>query len=184
MFVWFVATALVAMWFTFRDPVIDHRVVALGALLPGGVDLVVSLFYRANADPGTPAAITAGLAHALVTPVAILLLVMVATLGRRHARRRWLMLPIGMFWHLVFDGAWATPDLFGWPFGNAGLYELAFPLAERSLVANLAFEVVGVLGLLWLWHIWGLSNPATRARFWRSGRFEAVTGAAHRRIPR
>ena len=31
MFLWFIGAALTAMWFTFRDPAIDHRLLILGA---------------------------------------------------------------------------------------------------------------------------------------------------------
>ena len=34
MVLWFTGTAMIAMWFTFRDPAIDHRFVIVGALIP------------------------------------------------------------------------------------------------------------------------------------------------------
>ncbi|HCB34091.1 MAG TPA: hypothetical protein DEP69_02665 [Acidimicrobiaceae bacterium] len=174
MLIWFVATALAAMWFTFRDPAIDHRMIVLGALAPDAVDLVVSVFR-----PGGTAA-AAGALHTLAAPVTLLAAVMLATVGRRHTRRRWLMLPIGIFWHLVFDGAWASPALFGWPFGgtvddSAGggaLYAAALPTAQRSLTLNLVLELAGVVVLAWLWRRWGLSDARRRAVFRRSGRLD------------
>ncbi len=168
MLIWFVATALVAMWFTFRDPAIDHRIVALGALVPDAVDIPLSALFGEESVWDR-----AGFAHALVIPVAVLVAVMLMTLGRRVARRRWLMLPIGMFWHLVFDGAWASPALFGWPFSAEALYTQGLPLAQRTLIANVAFEVVGVLLLVWLWRTWGLKDQSRRSLFWNTGRLDS-----------
>ena len=174
MLFWFVATALVAMWFTFRDPAIDHRMVALGALVPDAFDFLVSGIASGFAGSGATGfeaiEIEAGLAHALITPVVVLIAVMLLTLGRRHVRRRWLMLPIGMFWHLVFDGVWASPALFGWPLSGEALYDQALPLAQRGLLTNVIFEVVGLLLLAWLWRTWGLKDQTERALFWRNGR--------------
>ncbi len=158
------------MWFTFRDPAIDHRMVAFGALVPDAIDIPLSVVLSEDSVWDG-----AGFAHALVVPVAVLVGVMLITLGRRHVRRRWLMLPIGMFWHLVFDGAWASPALFGWPFSGEALHTYAqnLPLAQRGLITNVAFEVVGVLLLAWLWRTWELKDQAKRMLFWRTGRLDS-----------
>ncbi len=165
------------MWFTFRDPAIDHRMVALGALLPDALDLaigaILGAFYSTNSY--------AGLTHTLLTPVVVLIAVMVLTLGRRHVRRRWLMLPIGMFWHLIFDGAWASPALFGWPLSGEPLYDQSLPLVQRGLITNLVFEVVGVLLLAWLWRTWGFKDQTRRALFGRTGRLDSTLPALQRR---
>ena len=87
MLLWFVGTALIAMWFTFRDPAIDHRLVIVGAVLPDAVD---ALSVKTN------------LMHTLAAPIVLMMGLMVCTIGRRRFRRHALALPIGIFWHSVF----------------------------------------------------------------------------------
>ena len=103
MLLWFVATSLLAMRWSFGDPAIDHRLIVAGALLP-------DVLYAASG--GAP------VTHSVLLPAAGLVAVMSATVGRRRARRRWLELPIGAFWHQLFDGAWLQPGLFWWPLGG------------------------------------------------------------------
>ena len=97
MIAWPAGMALVATWLVFRDPAIDHRVVVLGAVLP---DLVDGPFGGAR------------LLHTVALSALLLVVVMVVTRGRRHARRRWLFLPVGTFLHLVFDAMWTRTDTF------------------------------------------------------------------------
>lgn len=103
MLLWFVGTAWVAVWFVFRDERFDYRLLAVGALLPDAVDIVTG---------------GAWVMHSVTAAVAALALVMIATRGRRAARRHALAVPIGMFMHLVFDGAFAATTVFWWPFGG------------------------------------------------------------------
>lgn len=166
MVLWFVATSLLAMRWFFGDAAIDHRLVVAGALAP-------DLIYLATA--GSP------IAHSLGLPVVGLVAVMVITIGRRRVRRRWLALPIGVFWHQVFDAAWAQPALFWWPLRGTAV-ETALPVAGRPLWMIAAMELVGLVGCWWLWRSTGLSDDATaRAAFWRTGRLEPVVPRVLRR---
>ena len=38
MLLWFLGTGIATVWFVFRDPRFDYRVLALGLLLPDAVD--------------------------------------------------------------------------------------------------------------------------------------------------
>ena len=105
MFLWFLGTALATVWYVFRDDRFDVRPLALGAVLPELDGLLGG----------------ASVMHSLAFSLILLLVVMVATMGRRAARKRWLGLPIGTMLHLVFDGAWADAHVFGWPFGGWSL---------------------------------------------------------------
>ena len=89
MFLWFIGTAVVSVWYVFRDPRFDYRFLAVGALLPDVIDL-----------PGGHAR----WAHSLTVSVGTLLVVMLVTAGRKPIRRLLLALPIGMLMHLVWDG--------------------------------------------------------------------------------
>ena len=62
-----------------------------------------------------------------------MVVVMLSSVGRRPVRKLWLGLPIGTMLHLVFDGAWATTELFWWPLGGWSFEELELPEASRGL---------------------------------------------------
>ncbi len=157
MFLWFAGTALVAMWATFRDPAIDHRLVVVGALLPDLVDgLTGGVWFL----------------HTLLFPIAGLGAVMGLTVGRRLARRRLLALPIGAFWHLVFDFAWSDTAVFWWPVQGWSFEGAALPVADRGLWLNLVLEVVGVLALVWAFAQFGLGDRGRRSAFLRTGRID------------
>ena len=155
MVLWFAGLALAIVWNVFKDPAIDHRLVVAGALLPDAVDLVA----------GHPAH-----AHALIAPVAVLALVMVATRGRRRLRRRLLALPIGMFLHLVLDGTWTRGEVLWWPFLGTDFPEggLWPPLGLAALE-----ELAGAAALVWFVRRFRLTDPANRHSFLRSGRLAA-----------
>ena len=106
------------MWYVFRDPRFDVRPLALGAVLPE----LDGVFGGAR------------VMHSLAFSLILLLVVMVATIGRRAARKRWLGLPIGTMLHLVFDGAWADAHVFWWPFGGWSFDDAPLPAVERGLV--------------------------------------------------
>jgi hypothetical protein len=98
---WYVGMSVLLVANIFRSVGVDYRLVAAGALLPLVVDLPVG--HRA-------------FGHTLVFPVALLVVVMVGTIGRsRLRRRRLLCVPIGVFCGLVLSGAFASSDTFWWP---------------------------------------------------------------------
>ena len=100
MILWFAGVSFVFVWWVFRSPALDYRLVMLGSILPVG-EVVL----------GGPR-----LMHTLLGPVALLVLIMLATQKRRLVRRRWIGIPIGMLMHLVLDGIWARAQVFWWPF--------------------------------------------------------------------
>ena len=152
MLLWFLGTALGAVWFVFRDPGFDVRPLALGAVLPE----LDGLFGGAR------------IMHSLAFGLVLLAIVMLATIGRRAARKRWLGLPIGTMLHLVFDGAWAYAPVFGWPLAGWSFDDAPMPFAERGWW-NLVLELVGLAILVWFWRRGGLSDPARRREVWRTG---------------
>lgn len=157
MFLWFVGTALVAMWLTFRDPAIDHRLVVVGAVLPLVIDGVAGRVW---------------LSHTLLFPIVGLCLVMLTTIGRRQRRRQLLAVPIGVFWHLVFDGVWTDRAVFWWPLDGWGVPRQALPVVERGLWLGVVFEVIGLLALGWVVVAFGLRDGDRRRRFVRYGRID------------
>ena len=93
---------------------------------------------------------------------------MLSTQHRRLVRRRWLGLPIGMFMHLVLDGAWANTHVFWWPAFGASFGNDRLPELDRGGL-SLLMELVGVVALLYAWNRYGLREPAARERFLRTG---------------
>ena len=101
MFFWYVGMSVLLVANVFRSTGVDYRLIAVGALLPLVVDVPVG--HQA-------------FGHTLAFAVLLLVVVMVATIGRpRLLRRRLLCIPIGVFFGLLLSGAWTT-DGFWWPF--------------------------------------------------------------------
>ena len=156
MFLWFVGTAIATVWFVFRDPRFDYRLLVVGSVLP----LLDVLFGGAR------------VMHTLVFSLALLVAVMLATVGHRWRRRLWLGLPIATLLHLVFDGAWADSDVFWWPFGGWSFEDATLPEAARGWW-NVPLELVGLAILVWVWRTARLHDRARREAAWRTGRLFA-----------
>lgn len=155
MLLWFLGVGFVAVVWVFKSPALDYRLVALGSVLPL-VEVV----------PGWPPVL-----HTLLGAVAVLALTMVLTRGRRLARRRWLGLAIGVFVHIVLDGAWTDTELFWWPAFGVELPDPSLPTFGRGL-AGLLLELVGVVALVWSWRHFRLDDPERRALLVRHGRLD------------
>ena len=152
MILWFVATSVGSVWYVFRDPRFDHRLLIVGALLPDVVDAPFG---------------GAGVAHSLTAGVALLIGIMLATPGRKPIRRLLLALPIGVLLHLVFDGAFANTEVFWWPFSGT-LGDDPLPVVARGWW-NVPLELGGAV-MVWIgWRRAGLSDPERRRAFLRSG---------------
>lgn len=154
MILWPAGFSLIVVWLVFKDPAIDYRVVVTGALLP---DLFDGPFGGAR------------VLHSLVAAVVVLVVVMLATRGHRHARRRWLFLPVGMFLHLVAEGMWARTAVFWWPFFGVSLGG-PLPALDHGAAVLVAEELAGALMLAWFWVRFRLGEPTVRANFVRTGR--------------
>jgi hypothetical protein len=152
MVLWFVGTSVVTIWFVFRDPRFDYRLLVVGSLLPSAVD---AWFGGAR------------VLHSLTFSVVLLVVVMLATRGRRQLRRTLLGLPLGTLLHLVYTGAWAQTEVFWWPF-SGGFDDAPLPEADRGWW-NLLLEVAGAALLVWVWRTAQLADPAARERFVRTG---------------
>lgn len=156
---WFVGAATVAVWFVFRDERFDHRVLALGVLVPDLIDAPTGGMW---------------IAHSVTASVVILGVVMALTVGRREARRRWLALPIGMFLHLVFDGAFADTVAFWWPFSGLATSGADLPSVSRGWW-NLPLEIAGVAMIWVMARRHGLDQVERRREFMSTGRLTDPT---------
>lgn len=155
MFFFFVAAAVLGVFFVFDSPAIDYRFVALGGVLP-----------LVEAVSGRPLVL-----HTLLGSVGLMALVMAATVGRRILRRRLLGVPIGTFVFLVAAGAWTRTELFWWPVGGLdGIAARPLPEFDRAPVVLVLLELAGVAGLLWMVRRFDLTRPEHLAELRRSGR--------------
>jgi hypothetical protein len=151
-FFWFIATACLSVWFVFRDDRFDYRFLILGVFLPDIVDVFTGGSW---------------IMHTLLASVVVMVIVMLATKNRKTIRRRLLAIPIGMFLHLVFDGAFASTEVFWWPF-TGGSFDEALPVAQRWGL-NIALEAIGLLGIAWMWRRFNLSDARVRREFLNTG---------------
>lgn len=158
MFLWFLGTAVAAVWYVFRDPNFDYRLLCVGAILPDVVDV---WFGGARAF------------HSLTVSIAALVLVVVASAGRRRWRKRALAVPIGMMLHLVFDGAFSNTRLFWWPLGGLSFRDDPLPSVARGWF-DVVLEVAGLALLAWIWRVFGLRSVERRRRFLHDGSLTPV----------
>lgn len=154
MILWFAGMSFLAVWLVFRDPAIDHRLVMVGALLPDAIDATTG---------------GAWVMHSVVASIALLMVVMLATIGRRHLRRQLLALPIGTFLHLVLDGAWTNTDVFWWPFTGTSFASESLPSVSRGGL-DVVLELIGLGVLVWAFRRFRLHEAARRNTFLRTGR--------------
>jgi hypothetical protein len=125
MLFWFIGTSVASVWSVFRDPKFAYRWVIVGALIP---------------------------IFSVVTVVGVLTAVMLLTIGKnatkKAARKNFLALTIGLFMHLVFDGAFLNTKMFWWPLAGLTTDGYAIPFVERGFL-NIPFEIVGVALIMW-----------------------------------
>ncbi|MFZ4811307.1 MAG: hypothetical protein ACOYL9_08200 [Ilumatobacteraceae bacterium] len=157
MLLWFVATAVLTVHFVFTDPRFDHRFLILGVLLPDVVDGITG---------------GAWVLHSLTGAVGLLVVVMLATIGRRPLRKRLIAIPIGVLLHLVFDFAFTSTDVFWWPF-TGGFDGAPLPVVERGWW-NVLLEAIGAALLVWSYRRFGLADPDRRRQFLRTGQLREI----------
>ena len=158
MFFWYIATAVFAVGWVFRDPRFDYRLLIVGSVLP----LIDGLFGGARA------------LYSVVTAIAVLVAVMLATIGRRSLRKVLLGLPIGMILHLVFSAAWDDTDVFWWPLTGWSIDgDPPLPVVAHGWW-SVALEVVGMVGCIALWRHNGLSSAERRREFLHTGQLDVA----------
>lgn len=155
MLIWFLALAPVLVAEVFRSPMIDYRLVALGAVLP-----LAEVVIGPN------------VLHTLLGSVAVMTIVMLTTQRRRLVRRRWLGVPIGMFFYLVLAGVWTTSELFWWPFFGLDFGIDTPPPFDRPLVVGLVLELIGLGVAWWAYRRYDLADSEKRDRFVRTGQLD------------
>jgi hypothetical protein len=169
---WHLAGAVFLFRWIFRDPDVDIRYLALGAILPDLIDLPLGTLLMADRYSSGQL-----WGHSLLAPS--LLGVATLVLTRRGRRRRaWMAVTVGMFFHLLLDGMWRVSEVFAWPFlgdfptGIAPFWPAAWNRALSDPIRWVE-EVLGLAYLIVLWRCAGLSQREPRLRLVREGRLGA-----------
>jgi ammonia channel protein AmtB len=153
---WFLGGSLLAVWLVLHDPSFDYRLLWVGAVLP---DVVDAPFGGAR------------VMHSVTASVACLLIVIVATIGRRNLRKHLIALVFGMFLHLVLDGVFNNTKVFWWPLAGTRHGNSRLPSVARGAI-NIPLEIIGALILFWSWRRFRLGDRAARQQFIRTGRLD------------
>lgn len=175
MALWHVAATLFLFRWIFRDPKVDVRFLALGALLPDLVDLPVGTLIA-------PDEFAAGQLwmHTLLVP-SILAVVILLMTRRGRRRRAWMALVVGMFFHLLLDGMWTSSEVFLWPGFGTEFPRQPLPYWvnawERALHDpwRWILELAGGIYLWWVWRTASLGEPARRHALLTTGRIAGDT---------
>jgi inner membrane protein len=171
---WHIGATLFLFRWIFRDPKVDVRFLALGALLPDLIDLPLGTLVLADSLSTGEA-----WAHSLLVPSVATIIVLVAT-RRGRRRRAWMALVVGMFFHLLLDGMWMKTEVFLWPFFGSippGPSPYWADLLSRAFADPWRW-VREFAGLAYLGSVWirsGLNDPANRRRVLESGRLEPAS---------
>ncbi|HKZ30119.1 MAG TPA: metal-dependent hydrolase [Acidimicrobiia bacterium] len=171
MIFWHVGGTIAIFRYVFRDPKVDLRLLALGAILPDLIDkplgtILFPSLFNANSQV---------IGHTLLFST-VLMSVVLLTTHRGRVRRRWMALAVGSLIHLLLDAMWLVQETFLWPaFGwefPPGMAEYWSGLLERlfSDPWRIVQEVVGLGYLIYLYRQNRLSDPERRSELLRTGR--------------
>lgn len=155
MLIWFLVLAPILVAEVFRSPMIDYRLVALGAVLP-----LAEIVTGVN------------VLHTLLGAVVVMTVVMLSTQKRRLLRRRLLGVPIGLFVHLILDASWTRAELFWWPAFGFDFGPSTLPEFDRPLIVGVALELIGLGAAVWAFRRYDLGDPAKRDRLITTGQLD------------
>lgn len=155
MFLWFAILAPILVAEVFRSPMVDYRLVSVGAVLP-----LLEVAVGAN------------VLHTLLGAVVVMTVVMLATQRRRLVRRRLLGIPIGMFVHLLLDGSWTRAELFWWPAFGLDFGPSVLPEFDRPLAIGIGLEVVAIAVGWWAVRRYQLDDADKRHRLLTTGQLD------------
>jgi hypothetical protein len=165
---WHLAAITFLFRWIFRDPKVDMRFLAAGVVLPDLIDLTIATFV------GTA---TGELyAHSLIVPTIVAVVVLLTT-RRGRRRRAWMALVVAWLLHLLIDQMWLDAEVFFWPVFGWDVIETGvgsfWPTAwdrATSDVWRWVLETIGLLYLVRLYFVSGLTDRSARAELKQTGR--------------
>ncbi len=174
MILWHIGATIAIFRYVFRDPKVDLRFLALGAILPDLIDKPLGTILFPSLFNGNSQAI----GHTLFFSV-VLMTVVLLTTRRGRVRRQWMALAVGSLIHLLLDAMWTVQETLLWPaFGwgfPPGSPEYWTGLLER-LVSDpwrIIQELVALGYLIYLYRKARLNDPDRRSELLRTGRVAA-----------
>ena len=170
MLFWHVGGAVCLFRILFKDPGVDLRFLAVGALLPDVVDALVGLARRS--EPFVSGRFPG---HSLLFAAAVLAVGLLVTNRGSTRRRRAMAAAVGIMFHLLLDAMWLWPEVLLWPLEGGGVPAgspgdwsgLPGSLLDNPL--RLLQEIAGLVYLVWLFGRADLSDATRRSRLWRTG---------------
>jgi hypothetical protein len=164
---WHIGGAILIFRYVYRDPRIDLRFLALGAILPDLIDKPLGTILMVETfDSGRIFGHTLAFSFLWIA-------VVLAVTRRGEGRRRWLAVGIGSLLHLLLDGMWVEEEVFLWPaFGwtfPAGPADYWSGLLGRMGPWEIAQELAGLAYLLFLVRKEGLTDRGRWRRFLQTG---------------
>ena len=150
MILYFIGLTWWVVWAVFQSRGVDYRFLAVGALVPLGMDIAVGHW---------------AFGHTLAAAAVVMIVVMVAQRSRL-GQRRWLGIPIGMLAHLLLDGVWGDQAVFWWPALGADWGNHPLVPGVTLLVVR---ELIGLLACVAFYKQFGLSDTVARRTFLTTG---------------
>jgi membrane-bound metal-dependent hydrolase YbcI (DUF457 family) len=168
MLLWHIGASIAFVRYAFRDPFMDLRFLALGAILSDILDLPFGIILWDNHE-------TVRLfGHSILFGAAVMIVVLVAT-RRGPWRKRLILLATGVLLHLALDAMWQSPGTLWWPFLGDGFTATGFA-SYSDYVGDLltnpimwAGEAAGMAYLVALWRKSELGAPHNLREFLATG---------------
>jgi hypothetical protein len=154
MLIYLTCVSALLTYFIFQSRGIDYRAVALGSLLPTIIDTPIG---------------DASFGHSFLFPVALLVVIMLATIGRsRLLRRQLLCIVIGLFFALVLEGTFMFESQWFWPAGGSN--DDSIMTLYPSIGWWIIRDVLGLIAFYILFSIGELYKKEKRDEFFATGR--------------
>ena len=168
MLFWHIGASVAFIRYAFRDPLMDIRFLALGAVLADVIDLPVGIALWSTYE--TPRLV----GHSTIFALLVMVLVLIFT-QRGPVRKRWILLSVGLLLHLALDAMWRSPETLWWPFFGSDFtpsgYE-SFGEYAANILRSPAMWMGEVAGFAYLGILWtrsAMSNQDARRRFLSTG---------------
>lgn len=168
MLFWHVGATTAFVRYAFRDPAMDLRFLALGAVVPDLIDLPIGILWWDALES------VRLVAHSLTFGALVMVGVLAAT-RRGPRRKQWMLFAVGILVHLALDAMWQAPETLWWPFLGTDFTAAGFD-TYGAYVSDLltdpvmwAGELAGLAYVVWMGRRVGIGDRDTRRVFLRTG---------------